>query len=123
MRQKELAAAAWTLFVDASHVDGLISAINASSDTIGVTTYYYADDVLSYLVQAKGAVLPDGPFSGEGWDVIVPVGNNSNGGPMQEFLVHGFPGNTSVPEPSAMILLGTIIGYLCLTKFRQRRRA
>ena len=52
MRQKELAAAAWTLFVDSNHAAGLIGAINASSDTIGGTTYYYADDVSSYLAQA-----------------------------------------------------------------------
>jgi hypothetical protein len=123
MRQKELAAAAWTLFVDANHVSGLIGAINSSSDTIASTTYHYADDVFGYLAQAKAAVLPDGPFNGAGWDVIVPVGNNSNGGPMQEFLVHGFSGNTSVPEPSAIILLGTVIGYLGLTKVRQRQRA
>ena len=122
MRQKELAAAAWTLFVDAGHVAGLIGAINNSSDTIGPITYHYADDVFSYLAQAQAAVLPDGPFNGAGWDVIVPVGINSNGGPMQEFLVHGFSGNTSVPEPSGILLLGTVIGYLCLTGVRGRRR-
>ena len=66
MRQKELAAAAWTLFVDSNHVAGLIGAINASSDTIGGTTYYYADDVSSYLAQAEAAVLPNGTFSGAG---------------------------------------------------------
>jgi hypothetical protein len=36
---------------------------------------------------------------------------------MQEFLVY------STPEPSAVILLGTVIGYLGLTKFRRRRQA
>ena len=123
MRQKELAAAAWTLFVDSSHVAGLIGAINASSDTIGGTTYYYADDVSSYLAQAEAAVLPNGTFSGAGWDVIVPVGNSSNGGPMQEFLVHGFSGRTSVPEPSALILFVTVLGSLGLARFRKQRQA
>ena len=33
---------------------------------------------------------------------------------MQEFLFH-------TPEPSALILLGTVIGYLGLTKFRRKR--
>jgi hypothetical protein len=118
-RQKELAAAMWTLFVDASHVDGLIGAINSSSDTILGTTYHYADDVSQFLAQAEAAVIPNGSFSGAEWDVIVPVGNNSNGGPMQEFLVHDYYGST-VPEPSAVILLGTVIGYLGLTKLRKR---
>jgi hypothetical protein len=117
-RQKELAAAMWTLFVDGSHVDGLIGAINNSSDTILGTTYHYADDVSQFLAQAQAAVLPNGTFTGAGWDVIVPVGNNSNGGPMQEFLVH-----SPVPEPSAVILFGTVIGYLGLTQFRRRRQA
>ena len=35
---------------------------------------------------------------------------------MQEFLVHA-------PEPSAMILLGTVIGYLGLTRYRRKRQA
>ena len=49
----------------------------------------------------------------------MPIGNNSNGGAMQEFLVHDFYGS-QVPEPSAVILLGTVIGYLSLTKLRRR---
>jgi hypothetical protein len=121
-RQKELAAAVWTLFVDSNHVDGLIGAINGSQDTIGANTYYYADDVSGFLTQAQAAVLPNGSFVAAGWDVIVPQGNNSNGGPMQEFLVHGFSGNT-VPEPSAIVLLGTVIGYLGVAKFRKNRQA
>ena len=47
--------------------------------------------------------------------MIVPIGNNSNGGAMQEFLVH-----SPVPEPSAVILLGSVIGYLSLMKLRRR---
>jgi len=113
-RQKELAAAMWTLFVDGSHVDGLIGAINNSSDTILATTYHYADDVALFLAQAQAAVMPNGTFTGAGWDVIVPIGNNSNGVAMQEFLVH-----SPVPEPSAVILLGSVIGYLGLTKLRR----
>ena len=112
----------WTLFVDGSHVSGLIGAINNSSDTILGTTYHYADDVSQFLAQAQAAVLPNGTFTGAGWDVIVPVGNNSNGGPMQEFLVHDYYGS-QVPEPSAVILLGTVIGYLGLSQIRRRRQA
>ena len=111
-RQKELAAAVWTLFVDSSHVAGLIGAINGSVDTIGTTTYHYADDVAQYLAQAQAAALPTGTFAAAGWDVIVP----DAAFPMQEFLV-------DAPEPSAVILLGTIVGVLGLTKFRRKRRA
>jgi len=71
----------------------------------------------------EAAVLPNGTFSGAGWDVIVPVGNSSNGGPMQEFLVHGFSGRTSVPEPSALILFVTVLGSLGLARFRKQRQA
>ena len=109
-RQKELAAAVWTLFVDSNHVAGLIGAINGSVDTIGTTTYYYADDVAQYLAQAQTAVT--GGYLAAGWDVIVP----DAAFPMQEFLVHA-------PEPSAVILLGTVVGVLGLTKFRRKRQA
>ena len=108
--QKKLAAAVWTLFVDATHVNdpngGLIGAINSSG---------YATDVYNYLQEAQTEVTTGG-YLAAGWDVIVPVGNNSNGGPMQEFLVH-------TPEPSAVILLGTVVGVLGLTKFRRKRQA
>jgi hypothetical protein len=106
--------------VDGNHIAGLIGAINNSSDTILGTTYYYADDVSLFLAQAEAAVAPNGSYTGAGWDVIVPVGNNSNGGPMQEFLVHDYY-NSPVPEPSAVILLGTVIGYLGLRQTRLKR--
>jgi hypothetical protein len=113
--QIELAAAVWTLFVDDAHVglpltdpnSGLIGAINSSG---------YATDVYNYLQDAQAAVTTAGGYTAAGWDVIVPVGTNSNGGPMQEFLVHA-------PEPSAVILLGTVVGVLGLTKFRRKRQA
>jgi hypothetical protein len=117
LAQQEISAAEWTLFVDTSHVgspltdpnSGLIGAIN---NTAG-----FAVAVSTYLTGAHTAVTTPGGYTAPGWDVIVPEGNNSNGGPMQEFLVY------STPEPSAVILLGTVIGYLGLTKFRRRRQA
>ena len=104
--QIELAAAMWTLFVNTDHVDGLVGAINSSG---------YATEVLDYIQQAEHAVTPVGQggfgYIASGWDVIVPVDNSF---PMQEFLVH-------TPEPSAMILLATVIGYLGFMKFRRKR--
>jgi hypothetical protein len=118
--QIELAAAMWTLFVDPSHVgnphsdgsiptDGLVGAINSSG---------YATDVYNDLQAAQNAVAHG--FDAAGWDVIVPEGNSF---PMQEFLVYGFSGTTSAPEPSAVILLATIVGYLGFQKIRRRRVA
>jgi hypothetical protein len=110
--QIKLAAAVWTLFVDAAHVgspltdpnSGLIGAINNSG---------YATDVYNYLQEAQTAVTTGG-YTAAGWDVIVP--DAGNGFAMQEFLVH-------TPEPSAVILLGTVVGVLGLTKFRRKRQA
>jgi len=42
---------------------------------------------------------------------------------MQEFLVHGFSAQTGVPEPSALILFGTVLGSLGLARFRKKRQA
>src|ERR1039457_1868806 len=108
--QIKLAAAVWTLFVDPTHVNspltdpnsGLIGAINNSG---------YATDVYNYLQEAQTAVTT-GRYTAAGWDVIVP----DAAFPMQEFLVHA-------PEPSAVILLGTVVGVLGLTKFRRKRQA
>ena len=100
--QIELAAAMWTLFVDADHVDGLVSAINNTG---------YATEVNSDLRQAENAVT--GGYNAAGWDVMVPVGNSF---PMQEFLFHA-------PEPSGILLLGTAIGCLGFTRYRRKRQA
>jgi hypothetical protein len=100
--QIELAAAMWTLFVDMGHVDGLVGAINSTG---------YATEVNDDLRQAEDAVTHG--YVASGWDVIVPVGNSF---PIQEFLVHA-------PEPSAMTLLVTVIGYLGLTRYRRKCQA
>jgi hypothetical protein len=109
--QMEYAAAAWLLFVDAGNVAGLVQAINNSD---------FADAVFTDLTNAQNAVK--GGYAASGWDVIVPVGNNSNGGPMQEFLVRDQPG-LAVPDPSTVILLGTVAGWLGLTRLRRNRHA
>lgn len=114
--QSKLAAAMWTLFVDTGHVGGLIGAINSSQ---------FGSSVYSYLQAAQTAVA--GGYNAAGWDVIVPVGQTRDGQGMQEFLVYGFSGDRvtnsvpplgTVPEPSAVILLGTVLGYV---GFRSRK--
>ena len=116
--QIELAAAQWLLFVDSAHVGGLVSAINSSG---------YATDVYDDLQAAQNAVV--GGYLAPGWDVIVPVDNSFA---MQEFLVKGFSGDTpplgpstngTVPEPSAVVLLGTVAGLCRLTRFRRKHQA
>ena len=103
--QIELAAAMWTLFVDTDHVVGLVGAINSTG---------YETEVIDYISHAETRLPGDkGGYTAEGWDVIVPTDNSFQ---MQEFLVH-------TPEPSAMILLGTVIGYLGFTKFRRKHAA
>jgi hypothetical protein len=104
IQQEELAAAMWTLFVDGADVGGLVAGINNSG--YGLAVY---DD----LEAAQNAVN-DG-YNAAGWDVIVPT---DNAFPMQEFLVYN-----NVPEPSALLLLGTAAGFLTLTKIRRKRRA
>lgn len=102
--KRELSAAMWTLFVDPAHVTSLIdNGINQSGDT-------FVDDVFLDLTNAHTAALGNKYVN---WDVIVPT----TGVIMQEFLVPGAP----VPEPGAVVLLGSMVGILAFTKFRRKR--
>jgi len=105
--QEEYAAANWLLFVNSANVAGLIGAINGSVS--GFATAVYND-----LSNAQSAIN-NNDFNPAGWDVIVPATSNSF--PMQEFLMD------PVPEPSAVILFGTIVCLLGLFEFRRRRKA
>jgi hypothetical protein len=105
--QEEYAAANWLLFVDSSHVGGLVDAINGSNSGFAMAVY-------TDLSNAQSAVS-NNDFNPAGWDVIVPA--NSNSFAMQEFLMD------PVPEPSAAILFGTIICLLGLLEFRRRSKA
>lgn len=106
LAQQEYSAANWLLFVSSGNVSGLVTAINGS----GFGTAVFDD-----LSAAETAV--QGGFSAPGWDVIVPVNNSF---PMQEFLMQDFSG-TTVPEPSAFILLGTALAGLGFIEVRRRR--
>lgn len=107
LAQQEYSAANWLLFVNSSNVGSLVSAINNSGST-------FSTDVYTDLSDAEAAIPA---FTAAGWDVIVPVNNSF---PMQEFLVQGFTGAT-VPEPSAFILLGTLIAGVAFMGMRRRR--
>jgi len=104
--QEEYAAANWLLFVNSANVGGLIGAINGSGSVFATAVY-------NDLSNAQSIVSDDG-FNPVNWDVIVPA--NSNSFAMQEFLMD------PVPEPSAVILFGTIICLLGLLQLRFRRR-
>jgi hypothetical protein len=105
--QEEYAAANWLLFVNSANVGGLIAAINGSGSVFATAVY-------NDLSNAQSIVSADG-FNPVNWDVIVPA--NSNSFAMQEFLMD------PVPEPSAVILFGTIVCLLGLVQFRRRRKA
>ena len=110
--QEELAAAAWTLFVDGSHVNGLIGGINGSGTT-------FVNAVYNYLQSAQAAVEdPVHPYTAAGWDVIVPRGRTTVGGPMQEFLTY-----SANPEPSTVIMVATLVGLLAFKRFGHNRPA
>jgi hypothetical protein len=111
-QQEELSAAEWMLFTS-SGASSLLSDINASGSA-------FADDVYTYLGDAHTALVSH-DINPAGWSVITPVDNTF---PMQEFLVDDSPGTLNgpnVPEPSAVILLGTVVGLLGWTKFRRRQ--
>jgi hypothetical protein len=114
LEQEELSAAEWILFTNTG-ASTLFADINGGDAGKGVSGATFATAVNKDLQAAAAGITSQG-FSAAGWDVITPVGNDSYGGPMQEFL-------TYVPEPSAVILLGTIAGLLGLTKLRRRRQA
>jgi hypothetical protein len=113
-QQEELSAAEWTLFTSTS-ASSLLSDINASGSA-------FATQVDAYLLAAQANYASVNPT---GWDVITPD-DAANGFPMQEFLVDNFSGTINgpnVPEPSALILFGTIVGLLGWTKLRRGRQA
>ena len=105
--QEEFAATNWLLFVNSANVAGLVGTINNSGSAFATAVYNDLSNAQS--------VVTGGGFNGADWDVIVP-GNNSF--PMQEFLMDPLP----TPEPSAFILLGSVVGFLGLMEFRRRQR-
>ncbi len=118
-QQEELAAAEWTLFVNAGNVTGFVDAINNSGEP-------FAHAVFTDLTEAQDNF---GKSDASNWYVITPdvpdYGTNDTS-PMQEFLFYSpitnYTEATSVPEPAAVVLLATIAWPLGF-KFRRRRQA
>lgn len=135
--------AAWDLFVETQNLQHLKSAIEASNNpnslfafnnyvysndhyTTGLTTntingLEFEDAVDEALKAAQYAVVDQGwATSGymADWNLVTgdPVWTEANvGRPVQEFLTDAPP----VPEPSAIILLGTVLVALGLVKRRK----
>jgi hypothetical protein len=120
-KQEEIAAAMWTLFVNTANKNTLITDINNSGSD-------FVKAVWDYLQSANTAVTTGG-YLAPNWFVAVPDGLSlsgprytDGGQQVQEFLIHGFSGDT-VPEPSAIVLLGTLLGFFGITKFRRKHHA
>jgi hypothetical protein len=84
--------------------------------------------VYDYLQSANTAVTTGGYLAPD-WYVAVPTGPSlsgpgytDGGQQMQEFLIHGFSGDT-VPEPSAIVLLATLLAFFGIAKYRRTRHA
>ena len=119
LQKEEIAAALWTLFVNSSNVGTLVGDINTSGSDFVKAVYDYLQ-AANTAVTTKGYLAPN-------WYVAVPTGLSLSGSgytdggqAMQEFLIHGFSGDT-VPEPSAIVLLGTLLGFFAIAKFRRKQ--
>ncbi|MGA2724117.1 MAG: PEP-CTERM sorting domain-containing protein [Bryobacteraceae bacterium] len=99
VKEQELSAAAWTLFVNSNNYTQLTNAINNSGST-------FASDValdLRWAAHEAGTPLDPNSAIGSGWSVVTPA----PGYVMQEFLTYSPPIVT--PEPASMFLLGLVL--------------
>ena len=105
--ETEYQVAAWKLFAVDSHKDELNLGITNTVGTFEAdVTKLYTDALLA------GSSTKTEP----GWFVVTTdpawAAENQNGVPVQEFLIHQDP--PPVPEPAAILLLGTVAGLLGL---------
>ena len=114
--------AAWELFVDAAHAGTLNAKVSGTGGTYTFNNYIdgksnagltFANAVDKALSEAQTAVAGGwGGANAGSWATV--TGHDSSGKPVQEFLA-------PVPEPSAVVLLGTmagVLGFACV--FRRR---
>ena len=95
--------AAWEVFLDSAHQAKFNAAMNAVPNPAD-----FAIRVADALAKANYAVTNG--WTANGWTVVTPVpAGQANS--TQEFL-------TSVPEPAAMLLLGTMVGGLLFVRRR-----
>jgi hypothetical protein len=101
--------AAWEIFLEPSNQ----GAYNASVNAVGVPSF--SSDIATAFEDAQTAVA-DG-YTPTGWDILTPtIPGLPNSA--QEFLVDP----PSVPEPSSIVLLATVLGGLALALRKSRRR-
>ena len=116
--EEELNVAAWTLFLDASPVAGGAGTTSLSDFAADInTSTTFPNAVYNDLLNAQAAVLTGG-YTAPGWYVITPdpkSGDNLT----QEFLAYD---PDPVPEPQAILLFGTLVGILGVTRYRRRKR-
>jgi hypothetical protein len=99
--------AAWEIFLDSGHTAAFDNSVNAVGGT-------FAADISNALGAAESAVA--GGWTPTGWEVVTP---DPKGLPdsTQEFLV-----DAPVPEPSALVLLATVLAGLALVHWRRSGR-
>ena len=140
--QTAIDVAVWTLFlgatpgstgIPASEVTAFGNSINSTNGVYSGVYSNFANAVSDLLTCASesvtggstsftGICAPIANFTGAGWSVVTPTPAEQTGSlPPQESLV--YTPNTSVPEPQAILLFGTLVAILGASRYRRQKRA
>lgn len=129
-------AAAWDLFVNSAHIGELshdidttggtynfVDLVDSVAPTASVSGLNFEQAVDYALDAAQAAVVTNKTFTGTGWTIVTAdptwVEGAGNTIPAQEFLSPNAVDPPPVPEPSAIVLLGT---GACMVGFARRRK-